>query len=324
MYRTLHKQRKDRAIDMFSGIKNVLRNKGYDTEDFFYIFPMGNYGEHTYVLGHLPALRTRGKVCLVLTESKSWLTEFFAESFDFCITIADGLSSYYEELFEISYLSKGFPYIVWTDIFGNGRLNSELIRQGRLTLAESYAFALELPLSSMPRALKIAERNSRFPGAKKNHVLLMPDATTVRKLDINFWLYLYEKLESQFLNPIFDNTFSKWDVKNIRTVDIIKRDLIHFFDCNCAAIIGIRSGILDLIGGYASENLDKKVITLMPVDSDFYDVGNTGLNVVGISKYAGVFPCWKAMNIIDLEIDLRNKRYEIDSTSKILKAITST
>jgi len=321
MYRTLHKRRKDNALELFVNIKNLLKRQGLQSEDFFYIFPMGNYGEHTYILGHLHSLRKRGKVCLILTENKSWLSKFFSESFDHCFTLPDGASTFYEELFEISYLALGFPYVVFTDIFGNGRLNSELIRQGRLTLAESYAFALEMPLSSELRPLKIEKEAVKIGQDEQKFVLLMPDSATVKKLEKKFWIYLYKELEALNLNPILDDTFLNWNIDAIKSVKLVKDDLIHFFNKNCATLIGIRSGMLDLIGGMLTEDLTKRMVSIMPVDSDDYNPNGTGLNIVGISKSAGIFPCWGSKNIIDLEVDIRDREFETVAVERIIQSI---
>jgi hypothetical protein len=324
MYRTLHKLRKDRALDLFVSIKNFLKKQDQNPDDFFYIFPMGNYGEHTYILGHLHSLRKRGRVCLVLNENKSWLAKFFPESFDYCVTLPDSTSDLYEELFEISYLALGFPYVVWTDIFCNGRLNSELIRHGRLTISESYAFALELPLRSELKPLKIKKEAITLGQDQKNYILLMPDSTTVKKLDKDFWISLYRELEARSLNPILDDTFLNWNIMNIKSVRLVKDDLIKFFNESCVALIGIRSGMLDLIGGMLTEDVTKRLISIMPVDSDDYNPAGTGLNVAGISKYAGIFPCWGSKNIIDLEVDLRDRGYQVVAAEKIIRSLCET
>src|SRR5438067_1568249 len=145
MYRTLHKQRRDQAHDLLQHLKRTMRENGRDSEEYVYIFPWGNFGEYTYVLGLLPALRKRFKVCLVVRQSKLWMTPYFPNACDFAIELPDAYVDLYEELFEISCLAPGCPYVIFTDVLANGRFNSELVvKPNRLTLAESYAFALEL------------------------------------------------------------------------------------------------------------------------------------------------------------------------------------
>lgn len=321
MFKTLHKTRKDNALDLFIQIKKSLVASGHSSDDFVYIFPIGNFGEHTYILGHLPALRKRFKVCLVLKQSKTWLTEFFSDSYDFVVSVTDPLLDLYDDLFEISYLHPGFPYVVWTDIVFNGRLNSDLIRQGRLTLSESYAFALELPLDSPVVPLKIKNNNFNKNSISRKHVLLIPNATTVQTLKQDFWIKLCYLLKDNNYSPIVDNTHLSWSHAEIELMKLEKSDLIHFVDNECSSVIGIRSGILDLLGGLISNQKEKKLISLLPVDSDVYDARTTGLSVKGASKNAGINACWKADNIFDIEIDLRFEDFFSTAQQEILQTL---
>lgn len=306
MYRTLHKRRKDRALDLFIAIKSVLKNSKLDPDEFIFIFILGNYGEHTYTLGHLPTLRRKSKICLVITDEKKWLTEFYKDSFDFCVSIPENSNTYYEELFDISYLHPGFPYVVFTDILCNGRFNSDLIRQGRLTLSESYAFALELPLNSELTAPVIQNKNTTIIGNASKYTLLIPNAITAEKLPQDFWINLYLRLEGENLNPIIDSTFLPWSTDHHRSINLIKSELIHFYNNECSSIIGIRSGILDLLGGLTKNSEMHKMISILPVNLEKYTEESTGISVVGATKYLGVNLCWNSDNIKDIEIDTRN------------------
>jgi hypothetical protein len=321
MYKTLHKTRKEEALDLFIQIKGVLKASGRSADEYVYIFPIGNFGEHTYTLGHLPALRNRFNVCLVLKESKLWLTEFFKDSYDFVVSVPDPRLDLYDQLFEISYLQPGFPYVVWSDLVFNGRFNSDLIRQGRLTLAESYAFALELPLDSPLVPLTVNGNNSAQGPNGHGHTLLIPNATTVKTLNQDFWTNLYYLLKNNNYSPIVDNTHLGWSIPGIEFIQLEKSELIYFVNRACSSVVGIRSGILDLIGGLISCRRGKKLISLLPVDSDFYDPNTTGLRLRGASKNVGLKACWGAENIYDVEVDLRSEGSYDFASQEILKKL---
>jgi hypothetical protein len=322
MYRTMHKTKKDKALDLFISVKNVLTATGLNADDYIYIFIMGSFGEHAYVLGHLKNFRERRKVCLVIKESKKWLLEFFPESADYSVVVPDEMSHLFEELFEISYLRNGFPYVVWTDLVFNGRLNHDLIRQGRLTLAESYAFALEMPLDSKVSPLRLEERTRAANYKEGIYTLLMPDATTVKKLGLDFWMDIYRNLESASLTPIFDNTLLQWPLPNVRATELVKSELVYFVHNKCSSVIGIRSGMLDLLAGLVSCDPSKKLVSLMPIETDTYINGNNMYTVKGVSKYAGIHACWRSANISDIEIDLRHPLFCEETILALKKILT--
>ena len=307
MYRTMHKLRRDQALDLLLTLKKTLIGNGQQAEDFVLIFPWGNFGEHTYTLGQLRLLRSRFKVCLVLKDSKMWMHKYFPDSADFVLSIPDQYQDLYEELLEISSLTPGCPYVVWTDVIGNGRLNTELVRQGRLTLAESYAFALELPLVSPLAPLSVAHapellaNRATMAARGTQHALIMPAATTARPLAPEFWYGIYDHLDQAGLNPILDSTFIDWDTRAMRTTKLRKDELINFVVQDCRAVIGLRSGMMDLLGGLTRDH-DLKLAALYPVEEATYSLTTTGLSVAGVAASGlAVGRCWNSARILDLE-----------------------
>jgi len=309
MYRTLHKQRRDRALDLLLSLKKTVRDSGHQSEDFLYVFPWGNFGEYTYILALLPALRQRFKICLVVKESKVWMVKYFPTSCDFIVKIPDVYDDLYEELFEISSMTAGCPYVVFTDALANGRFNSELVvRSDRLTLAESYAFGLELPLETPLTPMSLAQRGpsllaNRATMAERGtgYTLLVPTANTIKNLEPAFWLALYRHLVAYGANPILDTTFVNWDVGPLKTIKLKQDELVEFVAQDCRALIGLRSGILDLLAGLA-RTTDLKIAALYPIESETYAPGTTGLTARGVArKGISIGRCWNAERVLDIE-----------------------
>lgn len=312
MYRTLHKMRRDHALDLFLSLKKVMKDSGQQSEDYLYIFPWGNFGEFTYVLGLLPALRKRFKICLAVKESKFWMASYYPESYDFVIRVPDTYVDLYDELFDISCLAPGCPYVLFTDVLANGRFNSELVvKSNRLTLAESYAFALELPLDTPVMPLSIVNRAPDLMAQRTTmrergsaYTLLVPTANTITNLASGFWLDFYQYLVAIGANPILDTTFVDWDVGDLKQIKLVTNELVDFVVRDCRAVIGLRSGILDLLGGL-TKNLDLKVVALYPITSEVHSAATTGLSVRGVSRHGiSIGNCWHSANILDLETDL--------------------
>jgi hypothetical protein len=312
MYRTLHKQRRDQALDLLQTLKKTLRANGRDSEDYVYIFPWGNFGEYTYVLGLLPALRSRHKVCLVVRQNKQWMTPYFPDSYDFAIQIPDAYVDLYEELFEISCLAPGCPYVLFTDILANGRFNSELVvKSNRLTLAESYAFALELPLETPVTPLSIAHRDPGLPAQRAtktargtDHVLLVPTANTIKNLEPAFWIALYHHLAAHGANPVIDTTFVQWDIGELNSVKLTTDQLVDYVVGECRAVVGLRSGILDLLAGL-TKTTDLKIAALYPVLDEGAAPATTGLMTRGVSnKGISIGKCWHSTGVLDIETEL--------------------
>lgn len=301
MYRTLHKLSRDFAMDMFLLIKKQVVNAGLDGESYIYVFPWGNFGEHTYILGHLPLVRKKNKICLILTESKKWLIELFPHSYDFVVLIPDNFKDKFDRLFDISYFKEGSPYIVWTDIIGNGRFNSELVfKNGRLTLSESYAFALELPLISRPLAF-----SSNFPAADNmplvRNTLIIPGANTAINLDKEYWVNMYNKLKGSNCNPVIDSTYLDWDLDGIEHISLPEVKLIDYVTSKCKAVVGLRSGILDLLGGGADQ-YRYKIVAIYPVIENSESINSTGLSTKGVANSGvSISKCWSSANILDIE-----------------------
>jgi hypothetical protein len=307
MYRTMHKLRRDQALDLLLTLKKTLIGSGLQAEDYVLVFPWGNFGEHTYTLGFLRLLRSRYKIGLVLKDSKMWMHKYFPDAADFVIHIPDMYQDLYEELLEISSLTPGCPYVVWTDVIGNGRLNTELVRQGRITLAESYAFALELPLNaelkplSIAHAPELAANRQSMQQRGTGHALIMPAATTARPLAPEFWYGIYDHLDRHGLNPILDSTFIDWDTRDMRTVKLKQDELINFVAQDCRSVIGLRSGMMDLLGGL-TRDLDLRLAALYPVEEATYSLTGTGLNVQGVANTGlAVGRCWNSDRILDVE-----------------------
>jgi hypothetical protein len=324
MYRTLHKQKRENALDLVLELKNLVRNSNKNPDEFVYILPWGNYGEHTYIMGYLPVVRERYKVCLVLQESKFWLSRHFQKSYDFLISIPDTLSSLYENLYDMSYLRPGFPFVVWTDLIYNGRLNYDLVRQRRLTLAESYAFALEIPLDSQLTPCHARPREEQGSRSQQQYCLLMTDANTITKLPDVFWNCVYKQLDSHGLSPIFDVTTRELNFSGIadeiRTIKLLKDDLIDFVIEKCTAIVGLRSGMLDLLAGIVACMSHRKLISVFPIDSDEYSCEMPAHNWKGVSKAFGINTIYKSRSIIDVEVDLRKGDY-IESVVNIVELL---
>jgi len=207
-------------------------------------------------------------------------------------------------------LAPGHPYVAWTDIIANGRFNSELLKYGRITLSESYAFALEQPLNSTLSCLNFEHVNphlaeirlKNFSSMDNTHTLIMPSAVTVKSLPQSYWIDLFNFLSQIGQNPIIDSTFVEWDVTNLRNIKLVKDELINFVVEKTSAIVGLRSGMLDLLGGLTKQ-IDIKVVALYPVDSEQYNHTEPGHSVKGFSKGGiNLARCWDSKKILDIEV----------------------
>jgi hypothetical protein len=72
----------------------------------------------------------------------------------------------------------------------------------------------------------------------------------------------------------------------------------------CRAVVGLRSGILDLLAGL-TKTTDLKIAALYPVLDEGAAPATTGLMTRGVSnKGISIGKCWHSTGVLDIETEL--------------------
>ena len=130
----------------------------------------------------------------------------------------------------------------------------------------------------------------------------MPSAITIKALPPTYWLDLFQFLVDMGLNPIIDSTFIEWDTAHMPTIKLIKDELINFVANEVTEIVGLRSGMLDLLGGL-TKTMNLKIAALYPVDTKHFSHSDPGHSVRGYSKGGiNLARCWNSNRILDIEV----------------------
>ncbi len=224
----------------------------------------------------------------------------FPYSAEFVIFVDDVHRDLFVQLMEISWLREGHPFVASTDRIANGRFNQLLvIGHGRLTLAEGYAFLLELPIDT---PLTLPAPIDPDPSLRnQNTVLVVPHANTIINFDKDFWRILCDRLEAGGHDVVIDGFNSSISDLPFPQVTLPKLEFVRYA-ISCKAVVGLRSGLFDLLGGYSRQTNLK----LFPL---YHIIGNvnrfsTGIHSPGASKSGiSVSRIWNSDNIVELEAE---------------------
>ena len=149
MIRLKHGSGREPAQIFFNLCRQHVKAAGLDPDETFFVYPVGGFGEFTFVSSLLPELRKQGKVAMFLPQSKIDYFELFPGSADFVLHYSPQFIAYMGDLYHQGMCKPGYPFVPFTDWLGDGRFNMELVtKEGRLTLKEGYAYMMGLPLTS--------------------------------------------------------------------------------------------------------------------------------------------------------------------------------
>jgi hypothetical protein len=300
MYKTLHHTKKEFAVEFFECLKANLLSHGQNPSEYLFVIPTGGFGEHTYILSLLPTLRRSRRVCLVIEKSKTWLMQIFPYSADFVIFFDDIHTDVLFHLMEISWLREGHPFVASTDHIANGRFNQHLVTgHGRLTLAEGYAFLLELPIDT---PLTLPAPVDQDPSlSNQNTVLVVPHANTIVNFNQDFWRIVCDNLAASGHNVVIDSFKSSTSDLPFPQISLPKLEFVRYAT-GCKAVVGLRSGLFDLLGGYSCGTSLK----LFPLYHIIENINrfSTGIHRRGASKSGiSVSRIWNSKNVIELEAE---------------------
>jgi hypothetical protein len=298
MYKTLHQTKRELAVEFFESIKAKLDELGKRPADYVYVFPYGGFGEYTYVLGLLNEVRKSKKICLVVDKNKAWLTQVFPSCADFIVQVDKIYPEIYIELTEISWMREGHPFVVFTDHIANGRFNQALvIAESRINLAEGYAFLLELPITTPLTIPLLPERHEQL--TDPNTILVIPHANSIENFRKEFWITLCEELKSYQFKVVVNAFESSHKVIGCESLTLPGIELASYA-AYCKGVVGLRSGLFDLLGGYAKQK-NLKVFPIYNINHN-HSRCSTGIQREGISQSGlSIRKIWQEENICEFE-----------------------
>lgn len=250
MIRLRHGSAREGAHAFFDLCKQQVKQAGLDPDKTFYVYPIGGFGEFTFICSLLPALRAEGPVALFLPEGKVDYFGIFPQAADFVVHYAPMFAPYLPELYHIGMRRPGYPFVPFTDWLGDGRFNMELVtKEGRLTLKEGYAYVMGLPLTSpgVRATIPSGDRLPELQGPGKR-VLVIPHANSHKAFDPVLWQQVTEQFTAAGYGVYFD-TFNYHSEPPAGVVPLSLKPLellrnLGGFD----AVVALRSGLTDLLG----------------------------------------------------------------------------
>jgi hypothetical protein len=250
MIRIRHGSARETAHGFFDLCREHVKQHGMDADKTYFVFPFGGFGEFTFVCSLLPLLRRQGPVALFLPDNRLDFLELFPLAADFASNYSPQYSQYLPELFHQGMCKPGYPFVPFTDWFGDGRFNMELVcKEGRLTLKEGYAYALGLPLTSAGVQAQVPE--VPLPEAlqkRARRVLAIPHANSHKPLAPEMWQILIDQLDAEGYQVFLESTNYHGAIpSNAHALQMSVKKLIGSlgaFD----AVIALRSGLADLMG----------------------------------------------------------------------------
>ena len=289
MRRTFHQTDVDVGLQTFSTIKKFLyQNLGHCPEDYYYILPVGGFGELVFTLSQSHHLRKTAKVCVLLRTDRSYLAQIWPNAADYFMTISPKIYKALSVLVDQSYRSTGYLFICWADLFADGRFGRDLVvRENRITIKEMYSYALGLDLN-VPLLPPVVIRTpedvvAATPGKK---VLLIQHANTVSRIPQPFWTALAEALAEKGYSVLID-VMSNEDIVTTGNpmVTYIKSSvpgLMSIAKAACA-VVALRSGLTDFLGSCIPGS-DTKMFALYHITKAFDATSRELLHTAGISN----------------------------------------
>jgi hypothetical protein len=262
MIRLRHGSARESAHAFFDLCREHVKQNGMDPDKTFFVFPFGGFGDFTFICSLLPLLRQEGPVALFLPDHRMDFFELFPQAADFVVRYAPHFVQFLPELFHQGMRKPGYPFVPFTDWFADGRFNMELVcREGRLTLKESYAYALGLPLTSAGIEALVPE--VPLPEAllaQARRVLVIPHANSHKPFQPEMWQILTDQLNAEGYQVFFESTSYPGAIPlNAQLLQMSVKELIGSmgaFD----AVVALRSGLTDLMGSVPSTQRGKLAV----------------------------------------------------------------
>jgi hypothetical protein len=287
MIRVRHGSTREQAHAFFDICRNQVKSARLDPDETFFIYPIGGFGEFTYICSLLSELRKEAKVALFIPDSKVDFLEIFPNSADLFVTYSKEFSSFIPELFLFGMRKPGYPFVPFTDFFGDGRFNVELVaKEGRLTLKEGYAYLLGLPLSTYGEAASIPEcplPNEIIRNAIRKKILIIPHANSHKPFSAATWEYLTKLFEQRNYSVFFETTSYREKVPlGVNEVSFTPKQLLKSLS-SFDGLVAIRSGLADLIGS-VPQNQRCKMGILYHITSNPYSEEQRFNHMTGVSE----------------------------------------
>ena len=83
MIRIKHGKGREDAQSFFDLCRLHVKSAGLDPDTTYFVYPVGGFGEFTFVCSLLPELRKKGKVAVFLPQARMYYHELFPNSGDF-------------------------------------------------------------------------------------------------------------------------------------------------------------------------------------------------------------------------------------------------
>ena len=250
MIRIKHGKGREDAQSFFDLCRLHVKSAGLDPDTTYFVYPVGGFGEFTFVCSLLPELRKKGKVAVFLPQARMYYHELFPNSGDFFLQYGPQFDSCLPDLFHFGMCHPGHPFVPFTDWLGDGRFNIELVaKEGRLTVKEGYAYIMGLPLSSagLPPTIPAGAPPGGLDGYGKR-VLLIPHANSHKPFQPAVWEMVAKRLEDVGYSVYFEVTSYPFALPiGTKSLSMKPSALLQSLAA-FEAIVAIRSGLTDLIG----------------------------------------------------------------------------
>jgi len=250
MIRLKHGSGRETAQIFFNLCRQHVKAAGLDPDETFFVYPVGGFGEFTFVSSLLPELRKQGKVAMFLPQSKIDYFELFPGSADFVLHYGPQFNAYMGDLYHQGMCKPGYPFVPFTDWLGDGRFNMELVtKEGRLTLKEGYAYMMGLPLTSNGVQATVPPgpppAGLETPGKR---VLVIPHANSHKPFDPALWNGIAQRCQAAGYQVYFEAMNYPHPLPaGVQKLTLTPKALLQSL-CAFESVIAVRSGLTDLIG----------------------------------------------------------------------------
>lgn len=264
MIRVRHGSNREQAHAFFDMCRKQVKSASFDPDETFFVYPLGGFGEFTYICSLLSELRKEAKVALFLPDSKIDFLEIFPNSADLFVKYSTEFISFIPELFLLGMRKPGYPFVPFTDFLGDGRFNVELVaKEGRLTLKEGYAYLLGLPLSTIGEAAVVPEcplPNEIGRSLREKKILIIPHANSHKPFSAATWEYLTKLFMKQNYSVFFETTSYIEEVPiGVNKISISPKQLLKSLT-SFDGLVTIRNGLADLMGSLPKNQRCKMAI----------------------------------------------------------------
>lgn len=250
MIRLKHGSARETAHIFFDLCRQQVKEAGLDPDTTYFVFPVGGFGEFTFVSSLLPVLREKGKVAMFLPQAKVDYFRMFPHSADFVVHYGPQFNPYLSELYHQGACKPGYPFVPFTDWIGDGRFNMELVtKEGRLTLKEGYAYMMGLPLNTagVQSTVPPGPLPAGLEGPGKR-MLIIPHANSHKPFNPAVWNTLAQRLQQAGYQVWLETTNYPHplppDTQGLSLAPMALLQSLAAFE----AVIAVRSGLTDLIG----------------------------------------------------------------------------